>query len=420
MAGGTFIQVNKYGPFGIADATGLYTYYPDLYSAVLAALPGQVVEAFADFVETTNEVTLADEVDINLNGHTYTFDSAGSGSAFTNASSVTGSCKIYNGKIIRTNAASSGDGHATIKVDNIPFNIEFYGVTLINTVGFVISDTNLANSSFTGNYVVKCVAAAPVAAIYNLNSVSTFIGATVTSDGPCILGPASSSVSFSECYLVSTGGGAITQNGDVTAYNTRIISLAGVSVQAFTFNLENCNIATSGFSSVTGQGLVKSCSIFSQGATAISFTGTSSQSTAVINSRINGFLGGCLSYSHSNSIHQITGNVMFSFNSGTISVISTGSALIYLFNNEIITSSNSGGNSIAATLTGTGTIEICNNKIIHAVSSLTAYAIQSGVGSLSVYITGNNITTANSVLYGPNVIQGQVNTIDNFGNIRKG
>ena len=40
------------GVFGIADATGTYTYYSTLTTAMLAAVTGQTIEMFADVVET--------------------------------------------------------------------------------------------------------------------------------------------------------------------------------------------------------------------------------------------------------------------------------------------------------------------------------------------------------------------------------
>ena len=39
------------GVFGIADATGTYTYYAKLATAMLAAVTGQTIEMFADVVE---------------------------------------------------------------------------------------------------------------------------------------------------------------------------------------------------------------------------------------------------------------------------------------------------------------------------------------------------------------------------------
>ena len=40
------------GIFGISDATGTYTYYATLTLAMASAVSGEVIQVFADFVET--------------------------------------------------------------------------------------------------------------------------------------------------------------------------------------------------------------------------------------------------------------------------------------------------------------------------------------------------------------------------------
>jgi hypothetical protein len=409
-----------YGPFGIADSTGLYTYYPDLYSAVTAALPGQVVEAFADFVETTNEVTLADQVDINLNGHTYTFDSTGSGSALTNAGSVGGSCKIYNGKILRINGAVPGDGHAVISIENVTFNIEMYGVTLTNNIGTTIFVQNGADPVFSGNFEIRTSALAPQNAVYGFNCVIAFRGATIFSDGICIL-VVSGSVTLDKSYFISLGSGAVSADGDVAAKNCQFYAVAGTAIQSATVELLNCNILSIGFPCITGFGEIAHCRLFANGASAISLSGVAGQGSIIFSNVIGAFLGRGVNASFTGNSHRISDNIITSIVGSGIVVLASNNSEVYVNNNDIQTSAASGPvHGISASRDAgspNAVVNVTNNKVLHTVPTATAYALTSNLGSLSIYFSGNNFRTGNVNVYGPNVIQAQVNTIDNFGNI---
>jgi hypothetical protein len=74
------------GVFGIANTSGVYTFYATLTLAMAAATSGQTIEMFADVTETgATTVTLKNNVTINGNGHTYNYTAA------------TGNCFIDNG-----------------------------------------------------------------------------------------------------------------------------------------------------------------------------------------------------------------------------------------------------------------------------------------------------------------------------------
>lgn len=94
------------GPFGIPNANGVYTYYPKLRDAVNAATVGQTVEVFADYTETDTSlfgiVTLKNNVDINFNGHTYTYNDGGvvNTAPFID-NSLPVNCTLLNGTIKR-------------------------------------------------------------------------------------------------------------------------------------------------------------------------------------------------------------------------------------------------------------------------------------------------------------------------------
>jgi len=124
------------GIFGISDATGTYTYYATLTLAIASAVKGQLIEVFADVIETgAVTVTLKDGVNINGNGHTYTLDNATSIHALVTANSVTTSCDILNMNVVRTGAVG------TLPTDNCAL---FFG---INSNGV----NNLSGSTFKNN-----------------------------------------------------------------------------------------------------------------------------------------------------------------------------------------------------------------------------------------------------------------------------
>jgi len=90
------IATGSSGVFGIADTSGVYTYYATFALARAAATSGQTIELFADVIETTNiSAILKDGVNINGNGHTYTLSQAGIASSFSD-NGVAVVCDISN------------------------------------------------------------------------------------------------------------------------------------------------------------------------------------------------------------------------------------------------------------------------------------------------------------------------------------
>jgi len=96
------------GAFGISDATGTYTYYDTLTLAMAAAVSGEVIQVFADFVETgAVTITFKDGVSINGNGYTYTLNNSGTINAFEYLSSGNLSFNIHNFNVIRTGSITN-------------------------------------------------------------------------------------------------------------------------------------------------------------------------------------------------------------------------------------------------------------------------------------------------------------------------
>lgn len=95
--------------FGIANTSGVYTYYSSFQAAITAASAGETVEMFADITETTDTtVTLKAGVKINGNGHTYTLDFASA----TDALTINTPNAIYWLNSINVNRVNSTSGTA--------------------------------------------------------------------------------------------------------------------------------------------------------------------------------------------------------------------------------------------------------------------------------------------------------------------
>jgi hypothetical protein len=93
-----------FGRFGITDSAGEYTYYTTLTLAMAAAVTGQTIEMFTDYVETgLVTVNLVDGVNVNMNGHTYTATESLSSFTLFNASAV--NCQFTNGTILINTAS---------------------------------------------------------------------------------------------------------------------------------------------------------------------------------------------------------------------------------------------------------------------------------------------------------------------------
>lgn len=118
----SFLSSVPSGVCGIADASGVYTYYSTLQDAINAGSSTDTITLFADITETTNiTVTLKAGQKINLNGHTYKLDQVGSANAFT--INTVGDFHIYNGNIERVNGTASTSNNFAVYVNNTSANL---------------------------------------------------------------------------------------------------------------------------------------------------------------------------------------------------------------------------------------------------------------------------------------------------------
>jgi hypothetical protein len=422
MAGGTLIQIgdgsSQNGPFGIADTAGVYTYYPSLSAAVNAAVAGQVVEAFADYVETSNQVFLADKVDINLNGHSYTLDTVNSGSTLTNNS--IGSCNIYNGKIRRLNGTDIFLD-CTVKIDSVKFDIQFFGVTLENNNTITLSVTDTTDVSFSGNFKIVSSAPFTVPSVYAFDTVLDISNLTIFSDGECFLGVGLfGNITFNNCTMVSTGAGCIVCQTNLTLFNCKIDSSIGIGVtnNQSPVVIKNCLITTFSFLALLCSGEISDNKILSFSTDAVLLS--SLTACRVINNVITSFQGRAIVGDFTTVFHRISGNFIESFAGSSIVISISGSTVLFISNNFITTTAVTVSNfhGILATRSGTTAFIITNNTFSHNVPSVSAFAIQATAGSLGLKLALNQIASGNLTPYGGNVIQEQLNTTDNYGNIQ--
>lgn len=120
------------GIFGIADATGAYTYYSSLGAAIAAATVGETIQLFTNYTETNSvSVFMKSGVNINLNGHTYEYATADINDTLSDGG-VGARVTIFNGTLKRTgSSAPTAVLGVCLKVSNSSSQITLQGVTVI-------------------------------------------------------------------------------------------------------------------------------------------------------------------------------------------------------------------------------------------------------------------------------------------------
>ena len=220
------------GVFGIADTSGVYTFYATLTLAMAAATSGQTIEMFADVTETgAVTITLKNGVNINGNGHTYTYTNTANNCFIDNSVAV--DCQILNLKIVRQAATSTG---SIFLITSGSSRIDFTGSYLFYNVTTPGNFYPIFNQ--TAAKILNVYARSTGTALYSLN----------TSTGRYI-----------NCYGESTGSG-------VGIAGNNIINSTGISVSGFGISVEN-------------------------GGTCINSTGISTSSTGIIGQQIRNSIG---------------------------------------------------------------------------------------------------------------------------------
>jgi hypothetical protein len=262
------------GRFGIADSNGAYTYYTTLSLAMTAATSGQTIEVFADFTESTVvAITLKNGVNINGNGHTYSYTAATGNCFIDNGAAVV--CTISDLYISRTNytsgsvyvqsssssdtdwsgskiniTAASGDAVSVLgKIRNIWVKVTGNGTAIRSDYTSNAQFYNCYGESTGSGYGLNL----RTSRVYNCTSISVSSGAYLdqslvfnsilqsTSGDAVLYG------SLYNCTVISTSGKGIDR---ASAFNSTILSTSGVAVSPQSNVYHNCLIRSSSANAV--------------------------------------------------------------------------------------------------------------------------------------------------------------------------
>jgi hypothetical protein len=410
----------SFGPFGIADVNGEYTYYATLVLALQAASSGEVVEVFSDFTETTDTVILKDGVNINMNGHTYTFDSASTLNTMTN-NNVLLECSIFNGTIIRTGGSNNPYDSAVIETtastNGITTNIlNLIGVTLINLNGTVIT----ANAALTVNGPASIRSNGSFNSAIEVNNI--FLNnCEIRNDHDCISG---NDIRCNNCQISSQSGIAITGNF-IALTNSEITGPDAVQSSTTIF-AKNCLIAGfAGYAMYLNDGTanIEQCIMYSETNAAVAINRSAGITTSIFDNSIRTFFSTAISCRVDGGECIIKNNQIFNIDNYGIGVrVANTGTTCKIIGNTIYTSESSPSqiHGILAEndVIDPGNLYLIDNRIDVESADNTSFAIESTVGSAAINYIGNKMKTTSAPPIGVNVIQNQVNTLDNFGNIQ--
>lgn len=406
------------GIWGIANTSGVYTYYTTFTLAMAAATAGQTIELFADVTETgAVTVNLKNGVNINLNGHIYILNNSGTANAIQDNGAAV-SCIIANGIIKRIGGTASTTNTLCMYVTGAS-NISCYNLRLIQdlTSGYKTAlSMNNASATVTGVY---CIGGNPTVSITN----GTLLDSNV----------------------ISLNGGGITNSGIIKNCFGKGLNVHGISNYGTAYNCVgqddyvlgfdnygyafNCVGRSTGAIGYRGGGINYNCSGYSNGGVGYFVNGgtqnykcfgysTASNGIAMIN----GVIDGCT------AISTVAAAISTSNSGATISAIKNCHAISYASvaisianttpNNIVYKTlaesywNNAAGHSINVSSSG------ANAEIIQCILrtvNASANAITSSGAKTVNY--GQNVYKGMTTPINANVTQGITNTQDNQGNI---
>jgi hypothetical protein len=357
------------GIWGIANSSGVYTYYATLTLAMAAAVSGNTIELFADIVETGSvAITLKSGVKINGNGHTYTL----SVNDNTHALICSVTVELFNWKVVRTGRANGSGG---LVLSCAGGTLRAQGVIMQNTYGTAVIDG---------------------AAIYGLNAIGYYSGFALqfeaTRHYDCIgestgLGSGIESTYTVNCTGIAISGAGITGNG--THLNSTGISTSGSGLSGQTFT-DCVGLSTSGTGiSATSQG--RNCIGIST--SGVGGDGVFYESTLI-----------------SSSNYGATATLYNCYVQSTSSIATSNSNI---YNSSIRCLWDNVAGHCTATFS-LGSRDILNSFL--QVTNASAYCINGYGGSTWKY-SNNSFKGATTAVNSTNIIQGITNTSDNQGNI---
>lgn len=358
------------GVCGIANSSGVYTYYATLSLAMTAATSGQTIELFADITETGSvAIALKNGVKINGNGHTYTLNVNDNTSALTCASST---FEAFNWKVVRTGRAN-GSGGYVLNCTGGTFKAN--GVIMQNTYGTAVFDG---------------------VAIYGLNAIGYNDGFSALYENP----------RHYDCIGESTNAGS----GIFSSYSVNCIgiSVSGAGIAGNGTHLNSTGISTSG-TGISGQTFT-GCVGQSTSGTGASCT---SQGRNCIGISTSGVGGSGIFYNSTLISSSNYGATATLYNSYTHSVSSVATNSSSIYNSTVRCLWDNAAGHCTST-NALGAREILNSFL--EVTNASAYCITGYLGSTWKY-AANTYKGATTAVNSTNIIQGITNTSDNQGNI---
>lgn len=388
LGAGDLVVGGASGVCGISDSLGVYTYYATLTLAMAAAVSGQVVELFADIVETgIVEISFKDGVNINGNGHTYAKNTNDATPAFIHPQnggfSITS--EIFALKIIR----SVGNGIAIHIINGANGNLNFTGCIIKNTGAnwVLLVDGNTTVNITGGTYYGVGVRIGSGKA-FNITCFGSSVGIFLT------LADLHNSFGYSD-----NGTGIHQEAGTAINCEGRSVSDTGFYSSAVTINCVGLSISGMGFDVPLATNVL-GCSGFST-----SGIGINNISLNIYN---------CIAISSSNFAARLTGGTMY----GTLAKSSTmitirGRSGSNIYGSTIICAwNNADGHGI---LGQDGFISpIIVNCLFLLANTSAPYLFNDGVAQA---ISMANNTYKGGAAFNANLTQAIVNTADNQGNI---
>jgi len=398
------------GAFGIADASGSYTYYSDFQTAINAASAGETVEMFADVTETSAvTVTLKNGVNINGNGRTYELNTADATPAFITPNSTANfDIAIQNMIITRSNSTTTAGYCIGIGI-NTTGDLDLTG-TIVNNTG---AGYGITAVSANGNMQINN------ATVYTNSATAIFLNGNSQSGAKnCIaysnsgIGIRNSNGKIINCFGQSTSGIGISNVGG-DAINCTGVSggTDGFQNQARAFRCTGISTGGAGYYSVNS-GQNHNCTGYSSASYGFRTLGTG-----------NHIVSNCSGYSTANAgmflSQAVRANNCFAYSTVNNAYGGSGTANLY----------NCTGESLAA-VTVTGVNDIYNCSLKCAWNDAGGHVINTTSVSLHEYFNNTLITTnasanaiyslnAQTAYIGSNVYKGMTTPINaNITNIQ--
>ena len=382
------------GIWGIADATGTYTFYANLGLAIAAAVSGDTIVLFTNYTETvSSSVFYKNGVNINLNGHTYEYAVADINDTLSDGG-IPATVTIFNGTLKRTNSsAPTNTTGVCLKVSNNSSNVTLQGVTVIAEDGS--NCCIVQGGKLSGGYYRQIGAVAGSTFAFQIANINAIVGnVNVHADDKYSIttGLVTDSYFRSDGNIglnVGTGGRA----RNCTAYSTANV---GLYVVGEAFNCVGDSTSNSGIFG-SNAGVLHNCTGKSTGGIGI-YHGYQCYNS--------------VGYSTSTYGMQILGNSQTIRTVNSTAFSSAAAAInnrAQIYNCSAITEWNDA--------TGHAIISNWPNSNVH-----DCYVEVANSAAYGVHAPGNSIYTTNVTGKGMNVLLNilsnlQVNTEDSFGNI---